>query len=200
MSGAFGVLVWRFAEPRLCISSAPLGGGLGLRSWVMNAQVPSDYARDDVADHLTEIADAHGCTGRGVAMCTAAAVERVREERDGDAVARATVGIRYPTWAADAEAAFTSWHAGTINVFVDLDRRLSDAALVNAVVTVTEAKAQALIEAGIPGTGTASDAVCIACPAEGPAETFGGPRSAVGSSLARAVHAAVTLGIGRATP
>ena len=69
-----------------------------------------------------------------------------------------------------------------------------DAALVNAIATATEAKAQALFELGIAGTGTATDAVCIATPADGRAETFGGPRSRWGSRLARAVRDAVRLG------
>ncbi len=74
---------------------------------------------------------------------------------------------------------------------------LSDAALVNAVLTATEAKTQALFEAGVPGTGTASDSICVACPEPAPGtpgEPFGGPRSPWGSRLARAVHAAVAAG------
>nr|MBA3906853.1 adenosylcobinamide amidohydrolase [Pseudonocardiales bacterium] len=74
---------------------------------------------------------------------------------------------------------------------------LSDAALVNAVVTATEAKVQALAEAGVPGTGTSSDAVCVACPSSPPpGETglYGGPRSLWGARVARAVHAAVAEG------
>ena len=68
---------------------------------------------------------------------------------------------------------------------------LSDDALVNAVVTATEAKTQALLERGVPGTGTASDAVCIVCPLDGPTERFAGPRSVWGARLARATHAAI---------
>lgn len=57
--------------------------------------------------------------------------------------------------------------------------------------------AEALREAGIPGTGTASDAVCVLCPTGGPVEPFAGPRSLWGSRLARAVHAAVRAGLDR---
>ena len=39
------VLVWRFASPMRTIASAPHGGGLGLRRWVVNAQVPASYGR-----------------------------------------------------------------------------------------------------------------------------------------------------------
>jgi adenosylcobinamide amidohydrolase len=71
---------------------------------------------------------------------------------------------------------------------------LSDAAFVNAVVTATEAKTQALLDAGFAGTGTASDAVCVAAPASGRGEDFAGPRSRWGARIARAVHAAVYAG------
>jgi adenosylcobinamide hydrolase len=75
-----------------------------------------------------------------------------------------------------------------------LSRRLSGAALVNAVMTVTEAKSQAMWEAGLAGTGTPSDAVAVLCAPSGPAEAFGGPRSRYGSRLARVVHRAVLDG------
>ena len=44
---------------------------------------------------------------------------------------------------------------------------LGDAAYVNAVMTATEAKTQALLDAGFRATGTASDAICVAAPAAG---------------------------------
>jgi adenosylcobinamide amidohydrolase len=63
-------------------------------------------------------------------------------------------------------------------------------------VTATEAKSQALFERGVPGTGTASDAVCVLCPPTGTAAPFAGPRSAWGARIGRAVHAAVLEGLG----
>jgi adenosylcobinamide amidohydrolase len=107
------------------------------------------------------------------------------------------VGITHPTWAADDESIETSarpYRPGTINVVAFVPERLSPAALVNTVTTVTEAKAQALWESGVPATGTASDAVCVFCPYDGPEHPFGGPRSLWGARLARAVHRAVLSG------
>ncbi|GAA3821997.1 adenosylcobinamide amidohydrolase [Sphaerisporangium flaviroseum] len=83
---------------------------------------------------------------------------------------------------------------GTINIIVVVPVAMSDAALVNTVMTVTEAKTQALAEAGYECTGTASDAVCVAVRSEGPAELFGGPRSSWGARIARAVHRSVLDG------
>lgn len=189
------VLVWRFAEPRWAASTAMVGGGLQRCSWILNAQVPLDYGRHDVHAHVAEIAAELGCTGPGVGLLTAAALTPRGLVDDGGLVVSATVGVSKPTWAADVEGAVSPWVPGTINVVVEVPVRLTDAALLNAIVTATEAKAQALFERGIPGTGTASDAVCVVCPPDGDAEPFAGPRSPWGSRIGRAVHAAVLEGL-----
>jgi adenosylcobinamide amidohydrolase len=186
------VLVWRFDAPVRVISSAPHGGGTGLRSWVLNAQVPSDYPRTDPDRHIAEIAAALALEGDGVGMLTAADVRAIQRVNDGGVGAAVTVGLGQPTWAAAADA--PAELVGTINVVAWVPACLSPAAMVNAIGTVAEAKAQALFEAGVAGTGTATDAVVIACPETVEIEAFGGPRSTWGARLARATHAAVLAG------
>jgi adenosylcobinamide amidohydrolase len=194
---AVPVLVWRLAGPRRAISSGPLGGGIGPRHWVINATVPMNYFRDDPDAHLEEIGAGLGLTGTGVGLMTGVDVsERVLAE-DAGVLATATVGLGAPAWAAAPDGHLRRERPGTVNIVVDVPVRLSDAALVNAVATVAEAKAQALWEIGIKATGTASDATVILCAPEGPAEPYGGPRSTWGARIARAVHAAVRDG-GRA--
>ncbi|MEV4009935.1 adenosylcobinamide amidohydrolase [Nonomuraea angiospora] len=189
-----GALLWEFGPGWRMISSALLGGGIGPREWVLNAQVVAGYSRMDPVDHLLSL----GPEGEGVGMLTAASVDRCVQASDGGVEAYATVGLRVPTWAAapegSADPELAPMRVGTINIVTVLPVAMTDAALVNAVMTVTEAKSQALIEAGFPCTGTASDAVCVAAPADGPAELFGGPRSEWGARAARAVHAAVRQG------
>lgn len=186
------VLVWRLPTPWLAMSSAVLGGGLGERHWVLNATVPNGYDRLDPDRHLAEIAGALGLQNDGLGFLTAVDVREVQHRTDQGVHVSVTTGIgAHPTWAA-APAAVPE-PVGTINAICWLPRRLSPAALVNAVATVAEAKAQALFEAGVPGTGTPTDAVAILCPVEGEPEPFGGPRSLVGGALARAVHAAIRV-------
>ena len=189
------LLMWRFATPMLAISSASVGGGVGLRSWALNAQVPHNYARTDLAAHVRAIAHANDCTGDGVGMLTAADVDAVRSATDQGIEVWATSGLGLVTWAAAADGDAQEWRPGTINVFAALPVRCTEAALVNAVMTATEAKTQALVERGVPGTGTPSDALCIVCPASGEAEVFAGPRSPLGAALGRAAHAAIAEGI-----
>jgi adenosylcobinamide amidohydrolase len=128
-------------------------------------------------------------------MLTAAPVDGCSGAADSGVRSFATVGLTAATWASAAEVRPVRSPVGTINLVALLPVRLSKAALVNAVMTATEAKTQALLEAGVPGTGTASDAVCVLCSASGPEEGFCGPRSRWGGSLARAVHGAVARGV-----
>jgi adenosylcobinamide amidohydrolase len=198
--------LWRPGPGCRMISSGVAGGGIGPRDWVLNAQVPSAYSRTDPATHLAEIAAGLDLTGPGVGMLTAAQVTHVVERETDDVHVAATVGLRVPTWAAarsnavDPELAPAIQQTGaprpgTINIVVAVPVPLSEAAYVNAVMTATEAKAQALIEAGFHGTGTATDALCVAAPAVGGTpEDFTGPRSLWGARIARAVHAAVSVG------
>jgi adenosylcobinamide amidohydrolase len=179
---------------RLAISSAVCGGGIGIVEWILNAQVPSDYRRTDPAAHVAEIAAACELAGTGAGLLTACDVRGYRRASDGGVVADATVGVAEPTWAA-GDAPTHDYRPGTINLVVQVPVRLTEAALVNAVATATEAKAQALWQARVPGTGTATDSVCVLCPFDGPAEPFAGPRSVWGGRLARAVYAAVLAGL-----
>ena len=189
--GVMPVLVVSFGAPLRVVSSAPWGGGLGRRRFVLNAQVPPGYARRDPDVHLAGIAAGLGLNGPGVGMLTAADVSAAQAEADGGVEVIATVGLGHPLRAAAPAAPEPQATAGTINIIAVLPVRLSDAALVNAVATATEAKAQALADLGLDATGTATDALALACPTDGIPEPFGGPRSPWGSRLARAVYAAV---------
>jgi adenosylcobinamide hydrolase len=188
------VLVWAFPSLLRMISSGPLGGGIGERRWVLNATVPMSYARTDPDAHLAEMAADLQLGGPGVGLMTGVDVTERIFAADGAVEAVATVGLGSPAWAAAPDGHVRRYRPGTINTVVRVPVRLSDAALVNAIATVAEAKAQALWEVGVDATGTASDATCIVCEPDGPAEPYGGPRSIWGARIARAVHTAVRDG------
>ncbi len=210
-------VVWEFGDKRPALSSASVGGGLAPISWVLNIGVSLNYARTDLAAHAGETATIAGLHGSGATLFTAADTTRIQHEESDGLRVDSTVGISKPTWAADNDGVFADWSKratsapGTINIVAQLPIPLTAAAAVNAIITVTEAKTQALVEARVPGTGTASDAIVI-CWAPSPDEddrvransspnyavrpiTFMGPRSEWGSRLARAVRDTVALGI-----
>jgi adenosylcobinamide amidohydrolase len=177
------------------ISSAVLGGGIGKRNWVLNAQVSHGYRRTNPERHLAELAHRAAVHGPGVGLMTAADVQAYGRGHDGGVEAVATTGLGVRGWAASpARGTAAPAKPGTINIIAALPVALTDAALVNAVATATEAKVQALLDAGYDCSGTPTDAVCIAArtPCAGEeAHAFAGPRSLWGARLARAVHSAV---------
>lgn len=200
-SQSLPLLVWRFEQAHLAVSSSPSGGGLGLRSWLVNATVPADYDRPDPQAHLAEVARGVGlAAGAGIGLLTAVDVSGHVSVADEGMVVCATVGIGNPEWAAvDRGSAVRRWddrveRVGTVNIVAFAPVRLAEGALVNAVATAAEAKVQAFVDLGIDGSGTATDAVVVVCPADGDAEAYGGPRSRWGGRLARAVHRAVVQG------
>ncbi|MFF5470825.1 adenosylcobinamide amidohydrolase [Streptomyces achromogenes] len=188
-------LLWRAGAGWRMISSAVLGGGIGERSWVLNAQVSHGYRRTDPDRHLAELARAAGVRGPGVGLMTAADVRAYGHASDGGVEAVATAGLGVRGWAASpAEGTAVAARPGTINILVALPVALTDAALVNAVATATEAKVQALLAAGYDCSGTPTDAVCVAARsprADAEVHAFAGPRSLWGARVARAVHQAV---------
>ena len=190
-------------RPLLAISSGPLGGGIGVRHWVINATVPMSYAPGRPRRPP-------GRAGRRPRPGRARGrpADRRRRRRGGGPDRRRRAGLgdgraRHPGLAAAPDAGRARRSAvGTVNIVVYVPARLGDAALVNAVATATEAKAQAIWELGLPATGTPTDAVTVLCPADGAGRPpYGGPRSTWGAPLARAVHAAVLAGgAGRSCP
>jgi adenosylcobinamide hydrolase len=217
-------LVVELGGERRCLSSAVLGGGLRIATHWLNLQVERGYPRLDPDVHLAEEAILRGLDAAEViGMLTAADVDAVESHQSGAAHTRATVGISHPLAAAGrlprrvvqarpvggVERAGPEARAGrmgrlgrvgTINLLVVVDAPLSDAALVGAIQTATEAKAQALADAGVTAanhhgaaTGTATDSICIAA-LPGATEPFAGPVTPVGAAIATSVHAAVLAG------
>lgn len=188
------VLVWQFDRPVQALSSASVGGGFSTPAWLLNIGVPHDYARIDLDEHAAQVASGRDLCGPGIAMFTAVDVTRAEHACFDGAAVCATVGVTKPTWAADPDAGYAHW-PGTINLIAQLPVALEPAAMVQALIAMTEAKTQALLEAQVPGTGTASDAITLVCPIADPADRFGGVRSTWGHRLAMATHAAVHQGL-----
>jgi adenosylcobinamide amidohydrolase len=171
------------------------------------------YNRDDPAAHLATIARDLGLAGPGIGLLTGVDVADVISETERGVRLWATVGLGTPIQAggpatpptpstgdpatppAPGDPAVPGVHQpGTVNVVAWIPARLSDGALVNAVATVTEAKTRAIRDLGLDATGTATDAVCVLCPPDGPAAAYGGPLSHWGEPLAQAAYRAVLKG------
>ncbi|GMA64972.1 adenosylcobinamide amidohydrolase [Alicyclobacillus fastidiosus] len=158
------------------MSSAVVGGGLCDVRHLFNFQVESDYARVDPANDLVERLVNRGIRPEdSLALMTAVRVADasfVSAQGDGwELLTVVTCGFGNAASVQDVDEiddVRVKRTIGTINIISVVHGWLTDGALVNAVMTATEAKASALSEMGIltrshqhPATGTTSDAIVI---------------------------------------
>ena len=187
------------------VSSAIVGGGLVQTRAIVNLHVSKGFQCADSEKDLADFARRRSVPSPFVGLLTGAATEKAEqalERRDG-LTAWAVVTVGLSNRSAAGRSAQAMWRPSTINTIVVVDAEPEDAALVNLVITATEAKALALAEAGISAreggvaTGTSSDAVVVAATGRGPRCRFGGPVSDLGWLVARAVKSALDAGVAR---
>jgi iron complex transport system ATP-binding protein len=193
------------AQPLRVLSSAVVGGGLIEAAEILNLHVHKDFDGARPEDDIVRAAARSGVCAPFVGLMTAAETQYARtavEMLDGLTVAAvASVGLSNVCSAGVTPPATARPPGppgpGTINLILLVDARLSPSAMVNAVITVTEAKALVLAEwdvrspDGHPASGTSTDSVVVACTGAGAPLDYAGPATTVGWLAARAVRSAI---------
>lgn len=208
-SSSQSCLVVSAKTPLYTLSSALLGEGFGHRQHFANFHVDKHYDSHHPRDDLSRwLANRH-LPVSSVAMMTAvylhsASVTSITLDGTPDGVmALVTAGVGN---AVDISVAHTSDQRlvlrtspriGTINTFLFVDANLTDGALVNASLSATEAKVQALREVGVkdpysgtPATGTSTDSLSIAATQQGEATPYAGSGTLVGRAIGQVVYQA----------
>ncbi len=195
-------------RPLLVLTSAVVGGGFGSALEILNVHVDDQYDGAHPEEDLAAVAAELDVADPFVGLMTAAYTEfarcAVESLRDLTVAAVVSVGLSNTSSAgvtppiggpADRAAAP---EPGTINVILLIDGTLTPAAMVNAVITATEAKTMTLTEwdvktpEGEAASGTSTDTVVVACTGRGDELSYAGPATPVGWLAARAVRAAMT--------
>jgi iron complex transport system ATP-binding protein len=198
-------VVVRAERPLRAVSSAIVGGGLVQARAIVNLHVPKGFQCAHSERLLDEFARRRFIPSPFVGLLTGAATdkaERAFERREALSVS-AIVTVGLSNRSAAGRSAPAVWCPSTINTIVLVDAEPEDAALVNLVITATEAKTLSLAEAGISTreggvvTGTSTDAVVVAATGRGRHCRFGGPVSELGWLVARAVKSALDAGVAR---
>lgn len=189
------------------LSSAVLGGGLRRVRFIINHTVDRNYyGKLTPAKYLSHMARKMNLGSDTVGLMTAVDVKHTVMSfgtRDDVAVAAlSTVGVGNACSAGTQNVFFKGPdRPGTINIVVLIDGDLTDAAMVNAVITATEAKSMAMMHAdihlpdGTAATGTTTDAIVIACTAKGKLHQYSGLATDLGFLVGRTVYKAVAEGI-----
>lgn len=198
-----------FSAPRPTLSSAILGGGLVMADRLVNLKVSheSNTARETPATTLLNYCRQQAWAGTSVGMMTAASMKslRIAEQREQGVTftVLVTTGIANARCAGDP----AEWRhldtgprlVGTINTLFICSAELTDAAMVEAITTATEAKAVALrglaIESPLSeeiATGTGTDAIAIAGGSGAQKINYFGKHVVAGEILARLVIEAIS--------
>jgi iron complex transport system ATP-binding protein len=189
------------------LSSATLGGELRRTRHIINHTVKKGYSSDHPDRELIHLAAKMGLGEGVIGLMTAVDVRRtvVRSEAKGDLTVAAvcTAGTSHPCAAGvpviwDDNSMVTP---GTINIVVIIDGSLTEAAMVNAVITATEAKTRAIFQSGtrMPdggiATGTTTDAVVVACNRRGEPLPYAGAATNLGYLIGHTVFQVVEQGL-----
>lgn len=189
------------------LSSAVLGGERRRARFIMNHTVEKNYSSDKPAQDLARLAEKMKLGKDVLGLMTAVDVRRTVMSsglRPGLAVATVcTAGVSNACSAGDPveDAPGNMAAPGTINIVVLIDGNLTEAAMVNAVITASEAKTLAVVQAGVRlpdgamATGTNTDAIVIACTGRGEPLSYAGAATNLGCLVGRTVYQAVARGI-----
>jgi len=189
----------RSALPLTALSSAIVGGGFRRVRHILNAHVDKDYNSPNPKADLRARARRCGVDGQFVGLQTAVYLRKARLaffEEDGLSVgALITAGVSNA-----ASAGITQPYRpqpGTINIVLLLDANLSRSAMLNAFITVTEAKT-AVLQArnictpdGDLATGTSTDTVTVAATGKGKFQNYAGSVTVLGWLIGRVVRQAL---------
>ena len=205
------------------LSSAPRAGGITRARYILNHQVEAkpigrnDRSRGagvrcaDPARTLSKLAVSLGIRDKFVGLMTAVSLEdlvTVRETYDkiwveGFVTVGTSNAVRAGEPVMPRQLTNSSAHAGTINLILVTNARLSASAMVGMVQVATEAKTAVLLRAkvkswtGRPGaTGTGTDAVVVVS-GNGPSLRYSGTHTILGELVGRVIGRAVTEGLAR---
>ncbi|MFC5704029.1 adenosylcobinamide amidohydrolase [Cohnella faecalis] len=185
------------------LSNAPCNGGWARANRFVNWKVPLSYdCTDPESMMLTELEKWGYDRAATVGLQTAAHLTHASfAEEAGDEfklLACATAGTGNAARAGLARETFSAYEPGTVNIIVLIDGKMTPSAMVNAVISATEAKSAAFADLQIKdcrhdriATGTSTDAALIAASqssAYGPVHRYAGAATTIGNAIGRLVY------------
>jgi iron complex transport system ATP-binding protein len=190
----------RSESPLTVLSSAIVGSGFRRASHILNAHVDKDYNSTNPKADLRALAHRCGVEDSFIGLLTAVYLRKARlaffEDGDLSVAALITAGVGNA-----ASAGITQPYrpqVGTINIILLLDANLTRSAMLNAFITVTEAKT-AVIQSrnicspdGDLATGTSTDTITVATTGKGKLQNYAGSVTVLGWLIARAVRQALS--------
>lgn len=193
-------VIFRAPAPMKVASSAMINAGIGYYQNFVNRSVPKSYDERDPHAEYTRYLTAHGfIIEETVAMMTAVyakhAVIRTFTHGELSLTVMVTAGLGNAVDITRALLRSETYHVGTINMWVLVDAKLSDEALLQGLISATEAKTKALFTENILdpqthtlATGTSTDSVLVASSQQGSYQQYAGPITELGKLIGHGVY------------
>ncbi len=196
-----GNLVLTLPVEAKALSTTIYGGGFksNLRHVVFHS-VPSDFNEDPLERSRKVVEDLNLNPECSAVFLTAVKVKEMHVVVKGETTGAkcyvaATIGLGNPVSCSHG----SNGKASTINIFVAVDRDLSDNGLVELVKTVTEAKVSAIHDVDLRcnltyAIGTSTDALIVASLRKPSTEIYTGQLTSIGNLVSRLVYKSILMG------
>lgn len=161
--------------------STGVDGGIGKINTIFNHTVPKSFDHAAPGQYLDTIVAHEGYCEEYFGLLTAVVMKSLCVLHYDFITVFITAGVSNPN----------PQGPNTINIIVHSRQGLSDGALLETIITVTEAKAHALRDMGFTFTGTSTDEVVVACDA---GEEIGHPYAGTLTEVGKRVYECVRYG------
>jgi iron complex transport system ATP-binding protein len=193
-------IILQSSRPLKTISSGVTNAGTGWYKTFVNRHVSKNYNSDnhheEMQDYLQQIGAKREET---VGMMTAVQLEDVcwgfYEEETFSVFIVVTAGVGNAVDASMSDRHSFDHPPGTINTWVFINGRVSEAASIQGIMTATEAKVKALAAhnvkdpvTGSGATGTSTDSILIASTEEGVLLEYAGTITPLGKRISKGVY------------
>lgn len=195
------------AEPLRSISNGVYGEGIQWIRHFCNFHVPKKYnGSSPQADVKQWLEDLNIPLEEAAGMMTAVYLEDrtvlKKKTAEYSFLAVVTAGVGNAVDITHDLSADHLGHIGTINTMLFIDGHLTDGALVNALLSATEAKTKALVDMQVKdketntlATGTSTDCLLIAATQKGVATPYAGSGTTLGKGIGQTVYEATVLSL-----
>lgn len=191
-----------FNQPLRTISNGVIGEGIQWLKHFCNFHVMKDYncsePKNDLQSWMMKLSIPHE---QAVGMMTAVELEDavfLKEEIEGiPMLAVVTAGTGNAVDITNMSNTRETQTIGTINIMLFIDAHFTDGALVNGIMSATEAKVKALqdlnikdIQSNTIATGTSTDAILLGLTQQGKKTPYAGSGTTVGKGIGQIVYRA----------
>lgn len=175
--------------------STGLNGGRARVRYLFNKQVPRTFNPPNPGKFIQNAALELGIEGPNFGLLTAVKMEYLQIIKDEYLTVFITAGV-------SNASSFRAEKVGTINIILISEKKLSETALMGAIITATEAKGLLLLEKGYNFLGTNTDAIIVAYENEKDSEfrdceeiPYAGSGTEFGKKITQAVIKGVRAGL-----